>query len=83
MPCRNGGLEGSECLLIGRKILMRMRLQRIEAALTSAFEECHPHLLVLERKMSGVKFQKSIVITNKTINGKKIFGGMRNMKNVF
>jgi hypothetical protein len=51
-------------------MLMGMRLQRIEAALTSAFDECCPRLLVLDRKMSGVKFQKGIVITNKTINEK-------------
>jgi hypothetical protein len=70
MPCQNGGLESSKCLLIGWKMLMGMRLQRIEAALTSAFDECCPRLLVLDRKMSGVKFQKGIVITNKTINEK-------------
>jgi hypothetical protein len=37
-------------------MLMGMRLQRIEVVLTSTFEECHPNLLVLQRKMSGVKF---------------------------
>jgi hypothetical protein len=35
---------------------MGIRLQRVEAALTSAFEEYLPRLLVLERKVSGVKF---------------------------
>jgi hypothetical protein len=35
---------------------MGIRLQRVEAALTSAFEKYLPRLLVLERKVSGVKF---------------------------
>jgi hypothetical protein len=55
MPHRNGGLENSKHLFIRRKMLMKVRLQWVKAALTSAFEECHPRLLVLERKMSGVK----------------------------
>jgi hypothetical protein len=63
MPHLNGGLENSKHLLILWSVLMRMRIQRVEAALTSAFEECRPCLLVLERKLSGVKFKKSIVIT--------------------
>jgi hypothetical protein len=63
-------------------MLMGTRLQRVEAALTSAFEEYLPRLLVLERKISGVKFKKSIVITNKMINGKEILSGVGNMKNI-
>jgi hypothetical protein len=64
-------------------MIMRMRLQRVEVTLTSAFEECHPHLLVLERKMSGVKFQKRVIITDKAIYKEEILGVMRNMKDIF
>jgi hypothetical protein len=83
MPHRDGGLENSKCLFIERKMFMRMRLQRVEATLTSAFEECRPCLLVLERKMSRMKFQKSIIIMDKMIYREEILGGMRNMKDIF
>jgi hypothetical protein len=68
MPRRDRGLKSSKSLFIARKMFMQVRLQRVEATLTSAFEECRPRLLVLERKISRMKFQKDIIVTDKSIN---------------
>jgi hypothetical protein len=39
-----------------------------------------PHLLILNDKEIGVKFNKGVIVKSKTMNGNKIFMGCGNMK---
>ena len=74
VPQGSGGPEDAMHLFI------RMWLQRIEGALTSASVESPPCYLFLDEKTIWMKFKKNIIITCKAIDGNKAFVGIRDMK---
>jgi hypothetical protein len=57
-------------------------LDGIKANLTFARQKNLPRGYVLYEKMIRMKFKKDMIITCQFMNGKKMFGNFRNMKDI-
>jgi hypothetical protein len=57
--------------------------ERIKASLNLAVVKDFPRFLILNKKISWVKFKKYMIIIGETMDRNKIFVGSRNMENVF
>jgi hypothetical protein len=66
MPLGVTNGSGNKGTLEWQKIL---RLDGIEAQLTSPVQQTFPRLTILYRKMSRMIFKKDIIITEKFVNG--------------
>lgn len=76
-----GVTNGSSCksTLEGRK---RLRLDWIEARLTSPFQQASSRLSVLNRKGPRMIFKEDVIITRKFMDRKEMLSNVRNMQNI-
>jgi hypothetical protein len=81
MPMRRGGLDagGSLASWCGCSSTKR---NWVEDAMTSTVKKDFLRGLVLNKEKELMKFDKHIIITHKTINGKKVFANVWNMKDI-
>jgi hypothetical protein len=56
--------------------------KRIETSSSFAMQKSFPRLPILDKENMGVKFKENIVLRCNTMNGSKVFGCLRYMKNI-
>jgi hypothetical protein len=82
MPLRWSDLDTSGGMTRGGGRLFAKR-NRIEPSTASTLKDDSPRGLVLNKESMTVKFNKHVIIGNKTKHGKEMFANMGNMKNIF
>jgi hypothetical protein len=57
--------------------------KRIKASSRPALQKSFPRLLILDKEEIMVKFNENIIMKCNTMNRGKIFGGLRDMENMW
>jgi hypothetical protein len=76
------GRLGDGKSMLGRSGRHQGRNQRVKASNTPSSMNDFPGDLILNQKEEGVKLDKNTIIESESMDRKKIFGGMWNMKNI-
>jgi hypothetical protein len=68
--------------LLGRRRLACAAWKGVEASFNLVVEQCSPWFPILDEKEVRVEFKENIVIGSNTMNGCKVFRGVRDMENI-